>query len=391
MQATVRVQRPHAYFPFDLFRSAAAEDFLDDAPDLKKELAYVRDHCMVPPYPWGQIVYHDFIVANLVQEVPGDFAEFGIGQGGMSVFLARLAKKYRRKFLAVDSFEGLPPPSGKDNHYFLQGDYRPKEGMDNYEAFLKYKSWFDIDDTMHVVKAFFRDVEMPSGFDKFAFVHLDSDLYDSVYDSLAAVWNRLSEGGCIAVDDFFHHAQGPARAVSDFFREREAQAEPPPLLFVVPTYAVLIVKGRSACVRLKDQPSPAYAMHGPRALDGNFYSFVLLRQCRPFLAAARRSLELALKAKADAELAAEADNSSPGKQDVCEALRRVATNAESFVAFLEYDENGPRSGVDIMRYLVPLEDLFDQTQGRLCGVPGEARPIIEIGIGTSPTGQGAAT
>merc|ERR1719361_407635 len=102
----------------------------------------------------------------------------------------------------------------------------------------------------------------------FAFVHIDADLYDSVYDALEKVWDRISEGGIVAVDDFFHHAQGPARAVSDFFRAR-CQAEPP-LLFVVPTYAVLIVKGISACLQL--QPSaPRYPrMYAPRALDGNF-------------------------------------------------------------------------------------------------------------------------
>ncbi|CAE8604854.1 unnamed protein product [Polarella glacialis] len=200
---SVRLPKPHQLFPFDLFTSRAAEGLVD--VELQRELGYVRDHCMVPPFPWRQVIYHEFLVANVLEDgdVPGDFAEFGIGQGGTSVFLARLAKKYRRKGLAVDSFEGLPAPdAGKDNPYFLEGDYRPKSGQDNLTAFLEYKSAFDVDDSLHVVKGFFRDIEIPPEFDSFAYVHMDSDLYDSVYDSLQKVWDRVSPGGAIAVDDF---------------------------------------------------------------------------------------------------------------------------------------------------------------------------------------------
>jgi len=198
----------------------------------------------------GQIIYRSFIRGNILsQDIPGDFAELGIGQGGTSVFFALLAKQYGRKFLAVDSFEGLPEPdlNNKDNHYFVEGDYRPKEGVeDQRENFIKWKADYDVEDSMYVEKCFFKDLVIPDAFDKFAFVHLDSDLYDSVYDSLEKIWDRVSEGGCVAVDDFFHHAQGPARAVSDFFRQRGNPKGEPPLLYVVPCYAILIIKGRSA-------------------------------------------------------------------------------------------------------------------------------------------------
>lgn len=376
----VRLAKPHNFFPFDLFHCGGAKGYLPT--DLESELSYVSDHCMVPPYPWGQVVYHDFIVKNLITHgVPGAFAEFGIGQGGTSVFLARLAKKYHRKFLAVDSFEGLPPPDKcKDNHYFLEGDYRPLPGRDNYEAFMEYKSAFDVDDVIYVEKAFFRDVVIPAELDKFAFVHLDSDLYESVYDSLEKVWDCLSIGVCIAVDDFFHHAQGPARAVADFFRKRVAEAEPP-LMFLVPTYAVLVVKGRSACLRMQDSldeqqegvAAQVPLMYSPRALDGNFYSFVLVRGCEAFLRATEASVRRITEACARAA-------KSGNNDETLDALARVRANAESFQAFLHYPDVGARSGNDILRYLLPLEDLFDITQGSLCGMPGEERRRIEIGI-----------
>jgi len=367
---TARLPKPHDYFPFDVFSGRAAEGLLPKA--LEDELSYVRDHCMVPPYPWGQVIYHDFLVNHVLKEVPGDLAEFGIGQGGTSVFFARLAKQHRRKFLAVDSFEGLPEPDvGKDNPYFLPGDYRPNNQTDNYENFLRYKSRFDVDDNLHILQGFFRDVEIPEEFESFCFVHMDSDLYDSVYDSLTKVWDKLSHGGCIAVDDFFHHAQGPARAVSDFFRNLRPEQEPP-LMFVVPTYAVLIVKGRSACTQWEER-SPGRlspVMHCPRALDGNFYSFALMRACTPFVRAVEMSLQRIQTVLSHL--------SGQGEEKL--ALTRVKENAEAFLRFLRYSESAPRSGCDIMRYLLPLEDQFDITEGNLCGMPGVERKTIEIRI-----------
>lgn len=356
---------------------------------LQQELSYVRDHCMMPPYPWGHVVYHDFIEQHVVG-VPGDFAEFGVGQGGTSLFLARLAKRHGRKFLAVDSFEGLPQPDlGKDNHYFVEGDYRPTDGRDNYERFMDYKSHYDVDETLHVVKGFFSEVEIPPEFGELAFVHLDSDLYSSVYDSLEKVWDRIPAGGVVAVDDFFHHAQGPARAVSDFFRVKAGQSEPP-LMFVVPTYAVLIVKGRSACIQVQATtgtspvaggprdgsgagrtPLPSHIMYSPRALDGNYYSFTLLRRCGAFVRAAEASVQRASEAHARAVFRGDASK---------EGLLRVRLNAEAFLSFLLYSDTAARSGNDILRYLLPLEDLFDISQGSLCGVSGERRRVIEIAI-----------
>lgn len=327
---------------------------------------------MIPPFPWGQVVYHDFLVEHVLEKVPGGLAEFGMGQGGTSIFLARLAKQYGRKFLAVDSFEGLPPPdAGKDNPYFLEGDYRPNDGSDNYDNFLRYKARFDVDDSLHVIKGFFKDIEIPSDFESLAFVHMDSDLYDSVYDSLEKVWDRMPEGGVIAVDDFFHHAQGPARAVSDFFRNLGPDVEPP-LMYVVPTYAALIVKGRSAFVRWEEFPSGRRKplMVCPRALDGNYYSLALARGCEPFVRAAEDS------AKRVAEAIAEAEQQG----QPTEALVRARGNAEAFVEFLRYPGDGARSGMDVMRYLLPLEDMFDITEGNICGMPGAERKTIEIPI-----------
>lgn len=113
---------------------------------------------------------------------------------------------------------------------------------------------------------------------RLAFVHIDGDLYQSVLDALEKVWDLVVPGGIVVIDDFFHKVQGPARArllielnwqrgaVRDFFRSRDLN----PTLHVAPAYAVLVTKGSANCV-------------GPRAMDGNFYSFELLRSHKPFV------------------------------------------------------------------------------------------------------------
>lgn len=42
----------------------------------------------------------------------------------------------------------------------------------------------------------------------FAFVHIDGDLFDSVYSALEHLWGRVEEGALVAIDDLFHTSQG---------------------------------------------------------------------------------------------------------------------------------------------------------------------------------------
>ena len=48
---------------------------------------------------------------NSLKNVKGDFAEFGVYQGGTFINLAPIAKKQNKKIHAFDSFKGLDKPS----------------------------------------------------------------------------------------------------------------------------------------------------------------------------------------------------------------------------------------------------------------------------------------
>lgn len=378
-QHRFKLYSPHSFFPFDILDKRILEHSLSLglSQDVATELTYVRDHCMTPPFPWGQVIHHDFVMKNIVHNnIPGNFAELGVGQGGTSVFLARLAKKLGRKLLAVDSFQGLPAPSReKDNAYFVKGDYQAQGDVDQMAQFLNWRTRYSVDDVMHVEKCFFADLVIPKEFDSLAFVHLDSDLYDSIYDSLMKVWNRVVTGGGVAIDDFFHHSQGPARAVADFFRDAGNPKGEPPLLHVVPPSGILIIKGQSAVLEapgvdaLSSRPR-AGRMYSPRSLDGNYYSFEMMRRCTPF----RRAVEQSVT---NATIAAEKIGLDEATRD---AINRAKTNAFCMLSLLNYSDSASRSGADIYRYLAPLEDFWDMYEGALIVMPGRTREPMKMKI-----------
>lgn len=233
---------------------------------------------MFPPYPWGQWLYAK-VILDRCATLPGDIIETGVGLGGMSIFLALLAESqgWKKKVYSVDSFQGLPAPDPrKDNPYFVQGEYGPvpKRKESIQETFAGITRDFGVADRVVPVQGFFADVlpALVKG-KKFSVVHIDADLFDSVYCALDNLYDRVVDGGVIIIDDFFHHVQGPLRAASEFFNARKKT----PVYHVSFPYSIFIFKGEDAGARM-------------RSLDGNVYSFEWLRRDRVLRSALLDSL-----------------------------------------------------------------------------------------------------
>ncbi|WP_018391391.1 GSCFA domain-containing protein [Ancylobacter sp. FA202] len=165
-----------------------------------------------------------FLIAKLlpqIRDVPGDMAEVGCFRGLSAYLAASIAVKggVRRDFHIFDSFEGLSPSATEDATVFAPAS--PKEGNlfacseDQVRANLKpfpfiryYKGW---------VPTRFHEVDDR----KFAYVHVDVDLFEPTRDCLEFFWPRLSPGGILVLDDhgtvFFPGARQAAEA---FFRGR---------------------------------------------------------------------------------------------------------------------------------------------------------------------------
>ena len=300
-------------FPFNVL-------FFDEFPGERGDLIRaVGPWCMLPPYPWGQWVYGRLLDRCLTLQ--GDLVEAGVGKGGTSLFLGSLARPVGKRVFSYDTFEGLPAPDPLyDNPYFRQGMYQASpSGKAHERSFSEGIQRFALEDTVVPVKGMFSDTmaELPSE-QCFCFAHFDSDLYRSTFTSLEAVWDCVVEGGVVAIDDYFHHGQGPARAAQDFFRRRGLE----PVYHVVFPGSVVVVKGEG--------PDPAMPS---RSLDGSTYRFDLLRDDDCFM-------------KVVASAVAR-DNSDD----------RAAANQRRLFELL--DSEAPRSS-DVHEYLRTLEDFWDR-------------------------------
>ncbi len=254
----------HSFFPFDLFT------FNEQPGLIGAQLRALQTYSMFPPFPWGQWLYGRLLEQHRDHE--GDFIELGVGMGGMSLFLALQARVYKRRMYCLDSFVGLPSGHVEfDNPVFRKGDFGPREDSQTspwLERLQRGVDELELSKTVTIVPGFFEQTltTLPRA-TKYAFMHVDCDLYDGVLLSLETLYDRVVDGGFIAIDDFFHPAQGAIRAATHFFNKRRIH----PLYHVSFPYAVVVRKGEVAEIT---------ASHF--AFDGNLYSLDYLRSDRVF-------------------------------------------------------------------------------------------------------------
>jgi len=159
------------------------------------------------------------------REVDGEFAELGVYQGST----ARLIHHYmpERKLHLFDTFKGFPEKSMLID----------KEKANN----LISKKLFTDTSIEHVTNriapqndnisfhmGYFPD-SIPKDFDtkKFAFVHLDADLYEPTLTGLEYFYSRMSAGGYILIHDY-NSWIGARLAVDEFFASRKSKPIPMP-------------------------------------------------------------------------------------------------------------------------------------------------------------------
>merc|ERR1712194_78759 len=165
-----------------------------------------------------------FHLLNIVTklDIKGDYIETGVWRGGASVFakaaLTVLEPDSTRVFYVCDSFRGLPPGDKKlDN-----GDI----GWDNYDYlevapdtvannFIKYGV---LDSNVVFVKGFFNETMPPlsKNIQMLSVMRLDGDMYESTVDVLYHLYDKLSIGGYVIMDDWFGFPASVAG--EDFFK-----------------------------------------------------------------------------------------------------------------------------------------------------------------------------
>jgi Macrocin-O-methyltransferase (TylF) len=156
----------------------------------------------------------------LADGIPGDLIETGVWRGGTTIFMRALLKVHGitdRTVWVADSFAGLPPPDeahypldrGITLHKFPQLAVTLEQVRDNFGRYGL------LDEQVRFLKGWFRDTLPNAPIERLAVLRLDGDLYESTIQALEGLYDKLSVGGYIIVDDYGNVA-ACRQAVHDF-------------------------------------------------------------------------------------------------------------------------------------------------------------------------------
>jgi len=204
-----------------------ARDVLLDAWDSISQDQFAQLYRMIRPYTIcgnarlrGLYRGVQYVVA---QNIPGDLVECGTARGGsaglMGLTLKRLGAS--RTLWVFDTFEGLPPPTDANPDWEIAKLY-----TGSFRSQLReVQALFDrlgILGQCKLVKGLFQEVLPTCGATTISVLHLDCDWYESVKVCLDHLYDRVSPGGLIQIDDYGHW-KGARKAVNEFFLRRSIE------------------------------------------------------------------------------------------------------------------------------------------------------------------------
>jgi O-methyltransferase len=145
---------------------------------------------------------------DAVKKIPGDMAELGVASGASAMMIASRAPG--RTLHLFDTFEGLPKPTGQDSARFKESQYR--YSLEEVQRYLKTED-------IRYHRGLFPHTASELSDARFAFVHLDADLYESTKAGLEWFYPRLNKGAILIGHDYDTSA-GVNRAFEEFFADK---------------------------------------------------------------------------------------------------------------------------------------------------------------------------
>ena len=163
-------------------------------------------------------------VENVIElNVPGDLVETGVWQGGATIVMRGILKAWDitdRKVWVCDSFQGLPAPSGSfpiDVTSAVSALHTVDYLKVSVEQVARNFEAYDLlDEQVKFLKGWFKDTMPTMPIERIAVLRLDGDMYESTIQVLEALYNKVSIGGYIIIDDYCLDA---ARAATNDFRK----------------------------------------------------------------------------------------------------------------------------------------------------------------------------
>lgn len=162
----------------------------------------------------------DYLVGT---QIPGHYLEFGVFMGKTFSYSYRVMAPLfpDMRFVALDSFEGLPEPKGIDaQNQYSSGFFKGQFACD-VDQFAKNLADSGVDlDRVTMIQGWYDESLRPenpksSGIAKVAAAWIDCDLYESTVPVLEYLTQRLSVGMVLLFDDWRCY-----RNLADFGQQR---------------------------------------------------------------------------------------------------------------------------------------------------------------------------
>jgi len=149
------------------------------------------------------------------REIPGDIVECGVWRGGsmQAVALALIEQGVTdRRLHLFDTYEGMPPPSEKDRRSngvtaeemlaTHDKDHRiwAIAGLEDVQEAMRETSYPD--DLIEYHKGMVEETIPARAPDRISLLRLDTDWYESTRHELEHLYDRLSPGGILIIDDY---------------------------------------------------------------------------------------------------------------------------------------------------------------------------------------------
>jgi len=144
---------------------------------------------------------------NITKDLDGEICEIGVYKGGTArLFVANSNKN----IILIDTFEGLPLENEFDN-FHKKGDFNDTSIEHVINVLSPYKNY-------KIIKGIFPNKDI-NDLDELVFkiVHIDVDLYDSVYNCLEYFYPKMVKGGIMVLDDYNAPTCTGAKIATDKF------------------------------------------------------------------------------------------------------------------------------------------------------------------------------
>lgn len=198
------------YRPLSEFWKPTTLDANIFQPWLEDEFFKIASESASPPV----VVFCLLELLKQTIQLEGSVAEFGVWKGGTARLIAKHLIGKSKILHLLDTFDGIPEISEKDNFWEV-GAFGLRSGI----SFPKIQEEFGNMDFVKIHKGKFDDTLKEIKDEKFAFVHVDCDTYNSILQVSEFIYPKMTKGGIIVYDDYGDLvSKGAKRAVDEFYK-----------------------------------------------------------------------------------------------------------------------------------------------------------------------------